>query len=201
MSDSANVIVGAGVMYTAPAGTALPAAITGPTAPTPTNWTTAGFTASGYTDDGVSITYTPTFKDITVDEEMAPVDKRLIGEKVEITVKLAEATLLNLLTAIPGGTLTDGPTVSTLTIGSPTNPDQGEFVLAFQGPAPGLEAGAGQNGRVFAIYRVKQIAAVTHHAQRKDKVVYSCKFEAMAKSANAAGNRLMEVIDYNPAGS
>lgn len=198
MSDAANVIVGSGTAYIAPKGTALPALTSQPTAST---WTSAGFTPVGYTDDGVSITYTPTFKDIDVDEEMAPVDKRLIAEKLEVSIKLAEATLLNLLTAIPGGTLTDGPSVSTLTIGSPSNPDQGEFVIGFQGPAPGLETNAGTLGRVFVVYRVKQVAAVTHHAQRKDKVIYAVKFDALADSSRAAGNRLMEVIDYNPAGS
>jgi hypothetical protein len=198
MSDAANVIVGSGQAYIAPKGTALPTLTTQPTEST---WTSAGFIPFGYTDDGVMITYTPTYKDIDVDEEMAPIDKRLIAEKLEVTVKLAEATLLNLLTAIPGGTLTEGATTSTLTVGSPSDPDQGEFVLAFQGPAPGLEANAGTMGRVFVIYRVKNSSAVSHHAQRKDKVIYSVKFDALAQSANAAGNRLMEVIDYNPAGS
>jgi len=198
MSDAANVIVGSGQAYIAPKGTALPSLTTQPNEAT---WVAAGFTPFGYTEDGVMITYTPTYKDIEVDEEMAAIDKRLIAEKADVAIKLAEATLLNLLTAIPGGTLTEGATVSTLTVGSPANPDQGEFVVAFQGPAPGLEANAGTMGRVVTFYRVKNTAAVTHHAQRKDKVVYAVKFDAMANSANAAGNRLFQVIDYNPAGS
>lgn len=198
MSDAANVIVGSGQAYIAPKGTALPSLATKPNAAA---WTSAGFTAFGYTDDGVMITYTPTYKDIEVDEEMAAIDKRLIGEKAEVSIKLAESTLLNLLTAIPGGTLTDGPTVSTLTVGSPSNPEQGEYVLAFQGPAPGNESNAGVDGRVWAFYRVKNTAAVTHHAQRKDKVIYQVKFDALADPSKAAGNRLFEAIDFNPAGS
>jgi hypothetical protein len=35
-----------------------------------------------------------------------------------------------------GVTMTEAAGVSTLTIGNPSNPDQGAIVLAFQGPAP-----------------------------------------------------------------
>lgn len=198
MSDAANVIVGSGQAYIAPKGTALPALTT---QPTPSTWTSAGFTPFGYTDDGIQMTYTPTYKDIEVDEEMAAIDKRLIGEKGEFAAKLAEATLLNLQTAIPGSTLTEGASTSTLTVGSPANPEQGEFIVAFQGPAPGLEVNASTSGRVIVVYRVKNTAAVTHHAQRKDKVIYAVKFEALADSTRAAGDRLFRVIDFNPAGS
>lgn len=196
----ANVITGTGVMYTAPAGTALPT-MTGPLAPTDSAWQTAGFTPSGYTDDGVQFVYTPTFKDITVDESMSPVDVRLIGEKLEINVKFAETTLNNLARAIAGSTLTLSGGVSQLTIGNPTNPDQGEIVLGFVGPAPGNEASANVNGRAIGVYRAKATAAVTIHYQRKDKIVYNVKFTAIAQSANAAGNQLAEIYDYNQAGS
>jgi hypothetical protein len=198
MSDAANVIVGSGTAYYAPKGTALPSLTTIPSAST---WTSAGFTPFGYTDDGVQFTHTPTFKEIEVDEEMAAIDNRLIKEKLEVGIKLAESTLLNLAVAIPGSTLTEGPTTSTLTVGSPSNPELGEYVLAFQGPAPGSETNAGTLGRVIVVYRVKNTAAVTHHAQRKDKVIYAVKFDAMADSSKSAGQRLYEVIDYNPAGS
>lgn len=198
MSDAANVIVGSGQAYIAPKGTALPSLTAQPSAST---WTEAGFTPFGYTDDGVQFTHTPSFKDIEADEEMAPIDKRLIGEKMEVGLKLLETTLNNLSIAIPGSTLTLGASVSTLTVGSPSNPELGEYVLAFQGPSPGLEANAGTLGRVIVVYRVKNTAAVTHHAQRKDKVIYALKLDAMADSSKPAGQRLYEVIDYNPAGS
>lgn len=196
--DSANVIVGYGFLYTAPGGTALPTLTTQPTSST---WTSAGFTEVGYTDDGVTVTYTPTFKNIEVDESMSPVQIVLIGEKLEISVKLAEATLLNLVQSIAGSTLTETATTSTLTIGNPANPNQGEIVLGFQGPAPTSQAGTNTLGRVMIVYRAKATAAVSYHAQRKDKVIYNVKWEAMAKSSLAAGGQLAEIIDYNPAGS
>jgi hypothetical protein len=196
--DSGNVIVGSGIMYTAPKGTALP---TLTTKPTPSTWASASFTASGYTDDGVTYTYTPTFKLIEVDESMSPIDIRLIGEKLEITVKLAEVTLLNLKASIAGSTLTENATTSTLTLGNPTDPSQGEIVLAFQGPAPTTIVPTGVDARVFVVYRAKSTAAVSYHAQRKDKVVVTVKFEALADSTKAAGNQLSEIIDYTPSGS
>jgi hypothetical protein len=196
--DSANVIVGYGFLYIAPGGTALPTLSTQPTSST---WTSAGFTEAGFTDDGVQVTYTPTFKNIEVDESMSPVDIRLIGEKVEITVKLAEATLLNLAASIAGSTLAETASTTTLQIGNPANPSQGEVVLGFQGPAPTSQPGINSLGRVVVAYRAKATAAVTYHAQRKDKVILNVKWEAMAKTSLAAGAQLIEWIDYNPAGS
>lgn len=196
--DSANVIVGYGYLYVAPYGTALPSLTTQPTNST---WTAAGFTEAGFTDDGVTIGYTPTFKDIEVDESMLPIDVRLIGEKVDVSVKLAEATLLNLQASIAGSTLTEAGGVSTLTIGNPSNPDQGAIVLAFQGPAPTSLPGINTLGRVFVVYKAKATAAVSYHAQRKDKVVLSVKWQGIGVPGNAQGNQVMEIIDYTGTGS
>jgi hypothetical protein len=193
-----NVLVGAGFFYTAPAGTT---PIDQSTMPTDTTVQAAGFTPSGYTDDGVQFVYTPQMKDIAVDEELSPVDVRLIGEKLEINLKMAEATLNNLVTAIAGSTLTLSGGKSTLTIGSPANPDQGEMLLFFMGPAPGTEPNAATTGRSIQVWRAKSSAAVTIHYQRKDKVIYNVKFTALASSGQAAGARLCKIVDYNQAGS
>jgi hypothetical protein len=198
--QASNVIVGSGFFYTAPAGTASPSTTV---MPTDSIIQTAGYTPSGYTDDGVQFGYTPQMKDITVDEELSPIDVRLIGEKLEISLKLAEATLNNLVKAIAGSTLTinGAGDASVLTIGSPANPDQGEFAACFMGPAPGTEALANQTGRFIYVSRLKATAAVTIHYQRKDKVVYNVKFTALANSALAAGSRLCSITDFNAAGS
>ena len=69
----------------------------------------------GHTKDGVTVTYEPTYHDVTVDKYgETVVDKRLLGEKLIAKVPLAEATLVNLAIAVPEGT-TSG---SKLTIGS-----------------------------------------------------------------------------------
>jgi hypothetical protein len=59
----------------------------------------------GYTDQGVQISYQAGIKDITVDEEMAPVKKILDTEKASISTVLAEATLTNLDNAIAAAIL------------------------------------------------------------------------------------------------
>ncbi len=69
----------------------------------------------GHTKGGVTVTYEPTYHDVTVDMYgETVVDKRLLGEKLLAKVPLAESTLANLQIAIPEGT-TSG---SKLTIGS-----------------------------------------------------------------------------------
>jgi len=196
--QASNVIAGAGFMYLAPAGTAIPDLST---MPTDSTLQSAGFVPSGYTDDGVQFTYTPQTKDIDVDEEMSPVQILLIGEKLEINLKFAEVTLNNLLRAIAGSSLVEGAGISTLYLGSPAQSSVQEYVAIFMGPAPGTEANAGTTGRVIAVYRIKSTGAVTHHAQRKDKVVYAVKFTALADSTKSAGQRLAKIIDYNQAGS
>jgi len=196
--QATNVLVGSGFFYTAPKGTAV---ISQSTMPTDATLQAGGFVPSGYTDDGVQFVYTPQMKDITVDEELSPVDVRLIGEKLEISLKMAEATLNNLVLSIAGSTLVTSGGVSTLTIGSPANPDQGEVLLFFMGPAPGTETNAATTGRSIQVWRAKASAAVTYHAQRKDKVIYNVKFTALADSTQAAGSRLCKIVDYNQAGS
>jgi hypothetical protein len=187
--DATNVIAGSGIMYLAPAGTAVPSI-----ASLPITWT--GFDSPGYTDDGVEFVYSPTFKDITVDEEMSPVDKLLTAEKLEVNVKLAETTLKNLQKAIAGSSLVEGVGISTLYLGSASSTQ--EWILGFVGPAP---LANGNASRVILLWRVKATAAVTFKYQRKDKVIYTVKFEALADSTKSAGQRLAKIQDYNSAGS
>ena len=198
LTQVANVIAGAGALYLAPSGTAAPSLAT---MPTDSSWTAAGFVGSGYTDDGVQFTYTPQVKDIEVDEEMSPVQILLIGEKLEISLKFAEVTLNNLLRAIAGSSLVEGSGISTLYLGTPLQSAVQQYVLGFMGPAPGLEPNAINTGRVILVHRVVAIAAVTEHYQRKDKRVFNVKFQAIADSTQQQGQRLAQIIDYNPAGS
>lgn len=188
MSDAANVIAGPGTLFLAPSGTALPTLTS-----LPITWTS--FDQAGYTDDGVEFVYTPTFKDITVDEEMAPVQKILTAEKLVINLKMAETTLINLAKAIAGSTLVDHTgSTSILKFGSASSTN--ELVLGFQGPGPGAD-----KTRVIIVYRAKSVAAVSFKYQRQDKLIYSVEFEALADPSQAAGERLAKIIDYNPAGS
>ncbi len=188
MGDTSNVIAGSGALYIAPKGTAAPVLTS-----LPITWG-ASWVPSGYTDDGVDFTYTPTFKDILVDEELGPVNTLLTAEKLEISLKMAETTLLNLQKAIAGSSLVQDTTTSTLYIGSATSPT--EWTLGFQGPAPGTGA-----TRAIIVHRVLAKAAVSFKYQRKDKVIYAVKFESLVDSTQPAGQRLGFMKDFNPAGS
>ena len=118
--NATNVVAGSGLLYVAPLGTTLPT--TGAHGEWPITWP-MGWVACGYTDDGIDLVYTPSIKEIMVDEEAAPVDDVLATEKFAITAKLAEATLANLNNAIAASTYTAetaGDGVQTVAIGSET---------------------------------------------------------------------------------
>ncbi len=71
----------------------------------------------GYTEDGVTLTYTADEADVEVEEETIPVDRVITKETVEVTCNLAENTLANMNVAMAGGVLSG----NILTIGSGVN--------------------------------------------------------------------------------
>ena len=176
MGNTANITVGASQLFIAPAGTANPT-LTGVAG----NF--SAFAAPGFTQDGIEWDYTPTWKDIVVDELMGPAKKILVSHKLVISAKLAETTLQNFAYAIPGATISG----SGLTIGTIDAP---EFVLGWIGPAA--------NGltRECLVYRVVSIAAVKAHYNRKAEVIYSVQFEALSDSTKAAPADLATFGDF-----
>lgn len=178
MGDTANITVGPSQLFIAPAGTDLPT-LTG----------AAGdfddFTELGLTQDGIEWDYTPTWKDIMVDELMGPAKKILTNHKLVASAKLAETTLQNLAYAIPGATFngTTGLTIGTVDAAP-------EFVLGWLGPA------ANGKKRECLVYRVVSIAAVKAHSQRKDMVIYAVQFEALSDSTKAATADLATYKDF-----
>lgn len=187
--DSGNVIVGSGVLRVAPIGTALPN-VDG-------TWPVAypsGWTQVGYTDDGVEIGYAPSWKDITVDEEMAPVKKKLVGEKMTISAKLAEATLDNLNRAIAAAKIATAvntpPTRDTVTLKVGSATDDEELMIAFEGPST-----VANSTRILLAYRAKATAAISLKYNRQDKVMIPVEFEVLADSTKPAGERLAQIVD------
>ncbi len=87
----ANVIVGTAVLsYNPTAGSAVGAG----------GWVTVGFT-----EDGVTMTYTADMADIEVEEETFPVKRVITKETVEVTCNMAQNSITNLNTALAGGAL------------------------------------------------------------------------------------------------
>jgi hypothetical protein len=179
MGNVANVVSGPAQLFIAAAGTAVPN-LTGSVSDF------SAFANPGFTDKGIEFDYTSTDKDIEVDELTSAVDVLITKEKVEVTVVLAEVTLTNLYYCISGGVLVSA---TDLTIGGAVRPN--EFLLGIQGPSP-----ATNKVRQVLIYRVMPKGNPKMHFQRKDKLMYACKFEALADSTRANGANICIVKDF-----
>lgn len=104
-NDPKAVRVGPGKLYIAPLGTAEPADLT-------TAWN-AAFVALGYTDNGTEIVIDQTFEDVTVHEELEPVEIAQTARQVTVNFAAAEITATNLQRALNGGTITSGTGIVT----------------------------------------------------------------------------------------
>ena len=187
-----NVMVGSVKLYVAPSGTTLPNV----DGTYPIVWP-VGWVGVGYTDKGVDFSYSPSVKDITVDEELAPVMFVLSAEKGEITAVLAESTLANLNKAISASTLT-GPTVADLTHGVFSTLEFGsgtltEVMIGFEGFAP-PDTGSTLYPAVLVAYRAMAQGAVKLNFQRTEKQMYQCTWSLLADSTQAVGKRLVKYI-------
>lgn len=159
--DATQVIAGPGLIMIAPLGTALP------TLAAPVVWP-AGWTAVGYTDAGIDIAYTPTVKEVMVDELTAPVLDILEKEKFHMAAHLAEVTLANLNAAIAASTLdANGVHAGSL----PLN----YIMVGAEGPAP---PSGSTNRRLIIIQKALTVVAVSMKMTRKDKVVFPVSWEA-----------------------
>lgn len=159
--DVSQIIAGPGLIYIAPVGTAQPALTF------PLVWP-AGWFLVGYTDAGVDLIYTPTIKEIYVDEEAAPVLDILEKEKFVIQAHLAEVSLTNLNAAIAASTYT--PATPSLTFGSqPLN----YVAVGVVGPAVG-----GFSARVVLCQKAITTVAVSMKITRKDKQVFPVSWDA-----------------------
>ena len=87
------------------------------------------FTEVGYTEDGVTVTYTVDTNDIEVDEETFPIDNVITKETAEVTCNMAESSLFNMDKAM-GGSLLSG---SILKLGAGT---QKKLTLQIRGTNP-----------------------------------------------------------------
>ena len=89
----------------------------------PGDTTTAALTLSapstevGYTEDGVTLTYTADEADIEVEEETFPIGRVITKETAEITCNMAESSLFNIDKAMAGAVLSGG----VLTLGGGVN--------------------------------------------------------------------------------
>ena len=89
-----DTLVVANVAYTIePGGTAPAMSLSSP------------FTEVGYTEDGITVTYTADTADVEVEEETFAIDRVITKETAEVTCNLAETTLNNLKNVMAGAAL------------------------------------------------------------------------------------------------
>lgn len=100
-----KVRVGPGWLYVAPVGSAEPADLTTPWA--------AAWIPVGYTSEGHSYTYTPSFEPVDVAEELIPIRYEATGAESQLAFSLAEMTSKNLQRVFNGGTITTGTGIVT----------------------------------------------------------------------------------------
>lgn len=186
--NAQNVLVGSATLRVAPIGTTIPDFTTAPL-----TWDSA-WTEVGYTKDGTKLDYNPTFTDITVDEEDAPIDKRLTGEKASISANVAEATLENIATAIAGvngapvvvAAVTGHKGTKTIKVGSGK---AARMMVSLEGVSPdGL-------ARVVVGYIGIATGNVSLAFKKNSELVIPMTFELMADSTKTAGERLYEIVD------
>lgn len=68
----------------------------------------AAFARVGYTEDGSSFSYVPSFDPVEVAEELEPLDDAATGRALTVAFNCAEVTAENLRRAMNGGTVTPG---------------------------------------------------------------------------------------------
>lgn len=190
--DKSNVVIGPAQLYIAPAATALPDLtnlITNSNGDQDVDWT--GYSPLGFTDGGWAWKYTPTFKDIKVDELSTPVKKLLTDEALSVTGKGAEMLIDNLNKVITGSTVETLTETTTLYVGGKDPNNITEYVLGISGHAPGTN-----QRRILLAYRVISIAAVEVAQSRLDKQMYDVEFFALADTTKAVGKQLFQLTDF-----
>lgn len=147
----ANVLVGTGTLYyhTTP-GTAVGSVTT----------------EFGYTEDGVTLEYTPTVQDIEVEEETFPVKRVLTKEEFTVIVNLAEDLLANIENAMAGA-LTGGAGIVDLGAGAIR-----DMALKFVGIAP-----SGLTRTVYIPY-AHPVGPVGMAYKKGVKTLVPCQFKA-----------------------
>ena len=131
------------------------------------------FTEIGYTEDGVTITYTADESDIEVEEETFPIDRVITKETAEVTCNMAESSLFNIDKAM-AGSLWSG---SILKLGAGTNK---KMTLGIRGTNP-----AGFT-RQITIPSCTATGAVGMPYKKGEKTVVPVTFQALKTTGHPA---------------
>lgn len=196
--SSNNIIVGAAAVYISvedSSGTAfytdpdnpgidVPTYTASVTAKTAFEAATTDWRSTGYTQEGVEVTYEPDYGEVQVDQSLDTPKMYKQGMRVTVATTFAEATLENLLVAWgqPSSTLA----ASKLVISAGALGDEPvERSIAFVGLAPRGSGGERQE-RVYAVRRALQVESSAHRLSRNDPTVIPASFRLLPNT-NASG--------------
>ena len=187
MGTTTNLLAGIGTIYTAPVGEALPAdddVDSGIITPGG-NWT-----ATGFTQDGCTVDYTPTYEDVIVDQHKAPVDSILTAEAGSIAFTLAESDASALAAAFGVAYTTVAAAAnqtgqSNLGVGDSTKVKKAILII---GTAPG-----GYSRWVYCPKAVPE-AKVSIKLEKKHNGIAQ-QYKLLTDTSQSAGQRLFQVKD------
>lgn len=153
----------------------------------------------GYTQGGVTVEYTQTFLDVTVDQSTMIADKRLQEERVMATVPMAETAIDSLISAshsvFPAGTRTADSTKRKIEVGgaSVSVSDAKQLIIT------PLSDGAGtlstdDNEKVTIHKAFPQIQWSKQYDLGEVRVI-TVEFHGLLDSTKSAGNQLFTIGD------
>jgi len=196
---SANIIVGAAALYAYENGemaySNLPNAVSGESYKE-TLSNNASFRNVGYTSNGVELTFSPDFGEVSVDQVLDVAKLYKQGMTVNLNTSFAEATLENLLLSLARPRTDAFVSGNTTQLGGEDtlNLSAGELGecpiergLVAVGPGTG-DCGAGQEiERIYVAYRAISIDSVTVSAKRDAATMFDVSFRLLPNNAGTYG--------------
>lgn len=164
---------------------------------------TANWRDVGYTTDGLTLSYEPTYSDVEVDQLLDSAKVFKSSMRVTLATSLVEATLENLLVAWGQGASTLSSSTSETTIGiagGALGDEPVERALAAVGPAPRSTAGK-KRERVYYTRRVLSVDTTATAVRRAEATMFPVSFRVLPMAPNGttvtAGQEYGIVRDRN----
>lgn len=182
-----NIIIGAAAVYlSAEDSTEWTNAPTLPTVSgtgsmTPALDADANWKHTGFTSEGVEVSYEPDYGEVEVDQLLDSAKLFKQSMKVMVNTTFSEATLENLLIVWgqQNTTLTSTTNDKTLGIAAGSLGDEPtERSVAFVGPAPRAAAGT-KRERVYHVRRALSIESSSHSLKRNEATVFPVSFRLL----------------------
>jgi hypothetical protein len=169
-----NVVYGVGIVMTAPVTTALPS---DQNLGVSASWISGGWTYVGATNAGVSLSYTPSTVDISIEEQPTPVAVIVDKATAQVTFDFSEETLANVNMAYGNA--------GTIAVTAPGASQPGKSVLTLSLNYPQIACAViGKNQLGFA--RVLSLPAVmstgtvkTDYRRAANQRFYPCTFNTV----------------------